>query len=435
MGSYKPSANKMAAMLDRNGKTKAEASRVQKVRIALHAIQHQFSVCDRIYRAFVSGIGAGKSVVGAYDLCRRAQPYRTYMVVAPDFGMLQRATLRTFIEVAEKLNLWNPDAYHRTDSVAVLNNNATVYFGSGDDPDRLRGPNLSGGWLDEAQKMCEEVYHVMIGRLREGGEQGWLSLTYTPQAPDHWTSMRFERTDDPNVAFFRCKTKDNPFLPPDFYENLKRQYGELRARRELDGETLYIEGAEWPVDWFSDDIWVDEFPEPDQGVKVASLDSSKGRGGKTGDYSAFIKLQWHDSLLYTEADMANDRDSAAIASTAVEIQQLWQPVLFGIEEDFGGAALMDSVHHIADDRKILLPVVLLGTDSIPKEVRIRRLTPYLADKRFRFKSNSPGTKLLVEQLRSFPIASHDDGPDALEYAIRLLNLMLSGQVLPPVQRP
>ncbi len=44
----------------------------------------------------------------------------------------------------------------------------------------------------------------------------------------------------------------------------------------------------------------------------------------------------------------------------------------------------------------------------------------------RFKSDSPGTRLLVDQLREFPSGDHDDGPDALEMALRLAAEMLSG---------
>jgi hypothetical protein len=37
----------------------------------------------------------------------------------------------------------------------------------------------------------------------------------------------------------------------------------------------------------------------------------------------------------------------------------------------------------------------------------------------RFKSHSRGTQRLVDQLHAFPLADHDDGPDALEMAVRL----------------
>lgn len=54
-----------------------------------------------------------------------------------------------------------------------------------------------------------------------------------------------------------------------------------------------------------------------------------------------------------------------------------------------------------------------------KLVRIRSLTQYLSQGAIRFKGSSPGARLLVEQLRDFPLGDHDDGPDALEMAIRL----------------
>jgi hypothetical protein len=68
-----------------------------------------------------------------------------------------------------------------------------------------------------------------------------------------------------------------------------------------------------------------------------------------------------------------------------------------------------------------------------KIVRVRAtLTPYLARREIRFR-DTPGTRLLVEQLRGFPSCKHDDGPDALEMAIRLMrevfNRGLGGQSL------
>jgi len=41
------------------------------------------------------------------------------------------------------------------------------------------------------------------------------------------------------------------------------------------------------------------------------------------------------------------------------------------------------------------------------------------------KADCPSTKLLLHQLQEFPIADHDDGPDALEMALRLATEMLA----------
>jgi hypothetical protein len=50
-------------------------------------------------------------------------------------------------------------------------------------------------------------------------------------------------------------------------------------------------------------------------------------------------------------------------------------------------------------------------------------------RRLRFMANSPGTRLLVEQLQEFPIGDHDDGPDALEMALRLAVEVLQGRTI------
>ena len=178
--------------------------------------------------------------------------------------------------------------------------------------------------------------------------------------------------------------------------------------------------TEWPEEWFGPEIWFDEWPRHDCGQKVVSLDSSKGKSGKKGDYSAFIKAQWHDGVLYVDADMDNRRDSTIIADTAVEIQKQWRPHIFGVEEEFGGDILGTDIIGRAKRRNLMIPLVTISTEGVAKEVRIRRLSPYMEQRMIRFKADSPGAKLLVSQLQEFPQGDHDDGPDALEMAIRLL---------------
>jgi hypothetical protein len=45
----------------------------------------------------------------------------------------------------------------------------------------------------------------------------------------------------------------------------------------------------------------------------------------------------------------------------------------------------------------------------------------------RFKDASPGTRILVDQLKAFPAGQHDDGPDALEMAVRLAIELYNGR--------
>ena len=73
--------------------------------IHLHQSQADFLRSDALLRAFVGGIGSGKSWAGSYDLIRRAKPDRLYLVVAPTYSMQSDSTFRMFLQVAEQLGV------------------------------------------------------------------------------------------------------------------------------------------------------------------------------------------------------------------------------------------------------------------------------------------------------------------------------------------
>lgn len=213
------------------------------VTIRLHPAQKAFRDSDATFRGFVGGRGAGKSFIGAYDLLRRAKPGRLYGAYAPTYKMLQDAAMRSFVEIGQGL------AYirevNKADMRVTLGNGAEVLFRSLDNPESARGPNLSGAWLDEASLVAREAYSIVIACLRQGGEQGWLSATFTPKGMAHWTYDVFG-TGKPGTALFHARTKENPFLPPTFYDAVRAQYTSFLAQQELEGEFIGdMEGALW----------------------------------------------------------------------------------------------------------------------------------------------------------------------------------------------
>jgi predicted phage terminase large subunit-like protein len=179
--------------------------------------------------------------------------------------------------------------------------------------------------------------------------------------------------------------------------------------------------AEWPDSFFGPDIWFDEWPR-DWECKIVALDPSKGVESKFGDYSAFVKVMLSRHKLWIDADLAI-RNTSVIAEQAVEIQRTFNPDWFGIEVNQFPELLAGDIISRGDELRVHMPIYGIH-NRVKKVVRIRRLTSYLSQDCLRFKANSKGAKLLVEQLRDFPNGDHDDGPDALEMAIRLGNEIL-----------
>lgn len=173
--------------------------------------------------------------------------------------------------------------------------------------------------------------------------------------------------------------------------------------------------CEWGDSYFESLVWFTRWPK-DLQVKTIGIDPSKGKDAKRGDFSAIVKLgRDRAGNLWVQADLQR-RDTRKIVQDAVRAHIDFGPdaaVCEGnsfqelLAEDMGEEA--ERQGQVADFHPI--------DNSVKKVVRIRRLTPYLSHGKFRF-FDDPGTRLLVAQLRQFPIGSHDDGPDALEMALR-----------------
>jgi predicted phage terminase large subunit-like protein len=204
---------------------------------------------------------------------------------------------------------------------------------------------------------------------------------------------------------------------------MRVESGRLAFEREKQGSPVDPELCEWPDGYFGEHIWFHEWPN-DLAVRVIALDPSKGNDAHRGDYSAYVLLGMdYSGVIYVEADMARRPTPQMVADGALLCQR-FRPDAFGVEanqfqellcHEFAMAFGQTGVAYIA-------PSAI--HNHVSKLVRIRRLGPHLSLHRLRFLSKSASTRLLVDQLRDFPSAAHDDGPDALEMAVRLANEIL-----------
>jgi predicted phage terminase large subunit-like protein len=199
---------------------------------------------------------------------------------------------------------------------------------------------------------------------------------------------------------------------------MRVEIGETAFEREKQSAPVNPEFCEWPESYFADHIWFDRWPN-DVTIRTIALDPSKGRDAGRGDYSAYVLLAIDSrGVLYAEADMAR-RPTPQMVADGVERCVEFQPHAFGVEAnqfqellcaEFASEFVRQKINHIT-------PAAIHNHSN--KVVRIRRLGPYLSQRRIKFLASSPSTKVLVDQLRDFPAGTHDDGPDALEMAIRL----------------
>ncbi len=179
--------------------------------------------------------------------------------------------------------------------------------------------------------------------------------------------------------------------------------------------------AEWAPEFFGDFIWVppEKWPQEFE-LRVICADASKGKADKQGDYGAIVFMGiGKDRLLYVDALLDRFPLDQIVRKIVVFCDQ-YRPDLVGIEAEQFQELLVHEFRRQCGERFALKwPIFQMASKGIAKVARIRRLSQYVINREFRFKADSPGCRLLVNQLMDFPLGEYDDGPDALEMCTRL----------------
>jgi len=200
--------------------------------------QGRFLLSDARYRAFIAGVGSGKTYAGVLATLQACERSERGAVVAPTYPMLKDVVLPTFQDLAAPyINTLN-----KADLYADLHADTRVLFRSADKPERLRGTNLGFAWVDEAALVDETTWEVLLGRLRLDPGRAWI--TTTPRG-HNWVYNRFIDSPTDEHEVIRAATTDNPHLPDDFVQSLEEQYTEEYRRQEMGGEFVATEGALW----------------------------------------------------------------------------------------------------------------------------------------------------------------------------------------------
>lgn len=220
--------------------------------------QERFLKLPHKYRAFVGGIGSGKTYIGSLLAVIKYGRGESGMVVAPTYRMLKDVTQPQILEFLDAHNI--PYEYKTSEEKLInpFNSSVRILFRSGEKPDRLRGPNLTWGYLDEMALMKDEVWKVLMGRLRVGRASAWGTTT---PAGYNWVYRRWVEAENPRYGMVQASSRENTFLPEEYVEDLEADYTEAFAQQEIEGKFVSFEGLVYPE--FREDVHViDDFEIP-----------------------------------------------------------------------------------------------------------------------------------------------------------------------------
>ena len=109
---------------------------------------------------------------------------------------------------------------------------------------KIRGASIKYCYGDEMADWSEEVFALLKSRLDK--DYSCCDGTFNPKSPSHWLKKFID--SDADIFTQTYTIDDNPFLPPAFVENLKREYaGTVYYGRYILGEWTQAEGMIYPM--------------------------------------------------------------------------------------------------------------------------------------------------------------------------------------------
>jgi len=211
----------------------------------------------------------------------------------------------------------------------------------------------------------------------------------------------------------------------------REDYCQLMELRLCEGQASFdSEKQNEPMDsqscFFNSDnfiYWDDEYGSVDEllaklggDAKIyGACDPSLGMQGKNRDFTAIVILLLHKPtghLYVLDAEISKRKPHETI-ETIIEYHRIRKFYKFAIESNQFQSFLANELKRISTQQCVNVPAKEIKHTS-DKLGRIQSLEPLISTGTLRF---SRRHRVLLEQLRQFPKAAHDDGPDALEMAV------------------
>lgn len=167
--------------------------------------QAQLLSVDRGILLSAGALGSGKSEPGALKLLQWAlknprrpdgRPTKWY-VIGPDFSLIKQEQFEKILEHARRLR--DAQVVKRVvggqDPRIILCHDQVILGRSSTDPNRLRGHEVDGFWLDEAQNVEEKAFRIAVSRIRSTTAVR-IVITGSPEDSPDWIWKLLSGEDD-----------------------------------------------------------------------------------------------------------------------------------------------------------------------------------------------------------------------------------------------
>ena len=394
----------------------------------------------------LAGRGFGKTRTGAEDIGWYASEHANVFcgVIAPTSADIRGTCFEGESGLLSVIPKSMVESYNRSFAEITLINGSTIRGFSAEEPSRLRGPQFHRAWCDElaAWKYAQETWDMLKFGLRLG-QNPQVVITTTPKPIDLVRELvKLANDEDSAVIMTTGSTYENAdHLAKSFIDEMASYEGTQLGRQELYAELIDPEeGGIVRRSWFK--LWPSDRPFPQFEFIVQSYDTAfteKTEGDPTActvwgvfkpmdkPMSVMILDCWSEHLSYPDLKpRVLDDYTASYGEPGKRVD------LVLIEEKGSGISL------IQDLQRANVYVRAYNPGRADKVQRLHIVSNIISAGRVYVPESDtrPGqfrswANDFIEQICSFPLATHDDYVDTASQVLRVLRDMNFLNIDPP----
>jgi len=376
-----------------------------------HRQREAHTVPER-FTLFGGAFGGGKTVWGVNECIQLCLDYPGNMGYAcrhelPAFRRSVLIEFEKYIHPAILAQHHQTENYFKIDTRPYTGKNTPpsyIYYGGlGDDRaglQRLSSMTLGFFFIDQAEETTETHFNMLAGRLRlriPGIRYKGL-LTCNP-APG-WVKQKFVEQKLEDHVFIQSLPKDNPYLPEDYEEGLRKIYPEEWVKSMLEGSWDALEGGNFLIQYKYLKSAVNR-DVPDKEGQSAGIDIAR-----EGDDNSVFTLRQGSRVVYSDSWAKTDlMETSGIILQKIERFNL-DPKNVNLDAVGIGAGVYDRLK----EQKVYINGIIAGGEPQDKEHYVNIRAEMYDNLRKLFEAGTisiPDDQDLIAQLSSirFKIAS------------------------------
>lgn len=378
----------------------------------------------------MAGRGFGKTRTAAEWLAEEmlTRPNTRWAVISPTFGDGRDVCMEGESGLLEVLDR-DVRSYNKTSTELVLANGSRARVYPAITPDRVRGPQFHGAWLDEpaSYRYGMQLWMQLQPALRLGPPK--IIVTGTPAPVPLMKHLWEEHKKDPTaIHITRGRTFDNRAnLPKLLLDQLEARYGGTRiGRQELEGELLDdVEGALWTSDLATRNRCEDRTPDYFDKI-VVGVDPA-GTSGAGANLTGIVVAGSRGDTGTILEDCTMSGSPMEWANAVVAAFDRWEANKVVVETNYGGEMVKQTLRTVRPS----LPI---------KEVSARRgkharAEPIVALYEQNRVEHMGEFRELEEQMCSWVPDMGMDSPDRIDAMVWALTDLLLGHKDQPTVTP